>query len=103
MTSKETTIQDTKSAGTNLLARSKSTATIVTMVAVCGVLGCNRTESDTQRDPGPEERTPAAVEPDNTGWCGIFVDDRALDTDQQGAEIRAAPIDADKRVALSAA
>jgi osmotically-inducible protein OsmY len=36
------------------------------MVAVCGVLGCNRTESDTQRDPGPEERTPAAVEPDNT-------------------------------------
>lgn len=66
MTSKETTIQGTRSAGTTLLARNRSTATIVTMVAVCGVLGCNRTQSDTQRDPGPEGRTPAAVEPDNT-------------------------------------
>jgi hyperosmotically inducible protein len=69
MTSKETTIQATNAATTTLasrVARTKGTATIVTMVAICGVFGCNRTPSDTQRAPGPEERTPAAVEPDNT-------------------------------------
>ncbi len=68
MTSKET-MQSMRSAGVTLangVARMKSTSTIVTMVAICGVLGCNRTESDTQRDPEPADRTPAAVEPDNT-------------------------------------
>lgn len=46
------------------IARTASTAALVTVVALCGALGCNRNQSESEADTA--RGADAAVEPDNT-------------------------------------